>query len=128
MAATRTRSSSASANGASETLAAKSRQASESVVTAARRGKGPLIAAAAGAAGLAGGFALGSRRASRKRALTGILGALAKELGSATRHVSNTSEDVHEIREQLKAANKQSPIEVLLDGLTHRRGAHKHES
>lgn len=100
---------------------------------------------------MAGGLALGARQASRRRVLKRLLsprrtvlgvpigrkrglmvtaqalGTVAKELGSATRHVSNTSEDVHEIREQLKAANKQSPIEVLLNGLTHRRGAHKSE-
>jgi hypothetical protein len=35
---------------------------------------------------------------------------------------------VHEIREQLDKANRQSPLEVVLDGLTHRRGAHKRES
>ena len=127
MAATQTRSNSGSES-TSEGLAAKGRQASESVVTAARRGKGPLIAAAAGAAGLAGGFALGSRRASKHRALTGVLRALAKEMGSATKAASNTSDDVREIRRQLKDGNKQSPIEVLLDGLTHRRGAHKEES
>jgi hypothetical protein len=41
--------------------------------------------------------------------------------------MSATSDDVHEIREQLDRVNRQSPLEVVLDGLTHRRGAHKQE-
>jgi hypothetical protein len=42
--------------------------------------------------------------------------------------VSDTTDDVREIREQLDKANRQSPVEVLLDGLTHRRGSHRNES
>lgn len=38
-----------------------------------------------------------------------------------------TADDVHEIREQLDRVNRQSPLEVVLDGLTHRRGAHRRE-
>ena len=56
------------------------------------------------------------------------LGQVARELSSARKQVSATTDDVHQIREQLDKANRQSPIEVLLDGLTHRRGAHKRES
>jgi hypothetical protein len=52
----------------------------------------------------------------------------AKHLNSATRQLSGTSDDVREIREQLEKVNRQSPLEVVLDGLTHRRGAHRHES
>jgi hypothetical protein len=126
MAATQTRSNSGPSS-APEALAAKGKQAGESVAAAARRGKGPLLVAAAGATGLAGGLALGSWRASKRRGLTKVLGALAKEMGSATKAASNTSDDVRSIRRQLKDANKQSPVEVLLDGLTHRRGAHKEE-
>jgi hypothetical protein len=44
------------------------------------------------------------------------------------RNASRTTEDVHEIREQLDKVNRKSPLEVVLDGLTHRRGAHKRES
>ena len=55
------------------------------------------------------------------------LGKVANELGSATSQVSATADDVRQIREQLDKANRQSPVEVLLDGLTHRRGAHKRE-
>ena len=60
--------------------------------------------------------------------VAGALGKAARELGSATKQASRTTEDIQEIREQLDRANRQSPIEVLLNGLTHRRGAHKRES
>ena len=53
---------------------------------------------------------------------------MANGLGSATQQASSTTDEVHQIREQLERTNRQSPIEVLLDGLTHRRGAHKQES
>lgn len=60
--------------------------------------------------------------------LAEALGQVANGLGSATQQASSTADDVHQIREQLERTNRQSPIEVLLDGLTHRRGAHKQES
>jgi hypothetical protein len=110
------------------------------------RAKRPLMALGAGAAGLAGGLAIGSRRKTgfltpRRRVLgvpvgrkSGALVAFealrdgAKHLNSATDQVSGATEDVREIREQLEKVNRKSPLEVVLDGLTHRRGAHKRES
>ena len=152
MAATKTRSK-PSANGtAASSAVAKAKEAGDSVATAARRAKGPVLAAGAAAAGLAGGLALGSRVTSKRRGLGVLLaprrkvlgvplgrkhgvvrtaealGQVARGLRSATNQVSATTEDVHEIREQLDKANRQSPLEVVLDGLTHRRGAHKRES
>lgn len=142
-----------SANGsAADTAVTKAKEAGDSVATAARKAKGPMLAAGATAAGLAGGLALGSRMASRRtglRALVGprrrilgvpvgpksgaakaaeALGRVARELGSATSQVSETTDEVRQVREQLDRANRQSPVEVLLDGLTHRRGGHKAES
>jgi len=80
---------------------------------------------------LAGGFALGSRKAWRRggsaRAAR-ALGQLARELGSLTGQVASVAEDGRELRQQLEQLNRRSPVEVLLDGLTHRRGAHKNES
>lgn len=55
-------------------------------------------------------------------------GQLARELGSARNQAAEVTDDVRQIREQLDKANRQSPLEVALDGLTHRRGAHKRES
>ena len=56
-----------------------------------------------------------------------VLEKLADGLGSVAGQASSTTDDVHKIRDQLEQANRQSPVEVLLDGLTHRRGAHKRE-
>ena len=51
----------------------------------------------------------------------------AKHLDRATSRVSGTADDVAEIRAQLDQVNRRSPLEVVLDGLTHRRGAHRRE-
>lgn len=109
------------------------------------------MAAGAAAAGLAGGLAVGARlgsKRSRRRPLLAprrrVLGVPigpksaaqrtfellrdgARHLDSATGQLSGPADDVREIREQLDRVNRQSPLEVVLDGLTHRRGAHKRE-
>jgi hypothetical protein len=152
MAATKTRAASSSNGSAAGVPARMVKEAGDTVVSAARNAKRPLLTAGATAAGLAGGLALGSRMASRPRGLSKLLapqrtilgmpvsrkngvvvvakglGKVARELSSATEKVASTSEDVREVRDQLDRANRQSPVEVLLDGLTHRRGAHKGES
>jgi hypothetical protein len=116
------------------------------------KAKLPAIAAGATAAGLAGGIALASRMGSRRRGLSAALAPrrrvlgipmgrksnlaltaealakLARELGVATNQVSGTANEVRQVREQLDRVNRRSPVEVLLDGLTHRRGAHQLES
>jgi hypothetical protein len=116
---------------------ALTKNAGEAVVSTARRTPAPALAAGAAAAGIAGGLALatrlGSRRAlqrllplprrSRARALAGR----AKRLAVLANQASNTADDIRAIREQLEQTNRRSPIEVVLDGLTHRRGAHKLE-
>lgn len=108
----------------------------------ASKARGPMVAAGATAAGLAGGLALGARLGSKRRKVLGLpigrkrglvqaaeaFAGLARELSSARRQAAGVTDDVHEIRDQLNKANRQSPVEVLLDGLTHRRGAHKRES
>ncbi len=150
MAATRTRSSSSTNGNAAAGAVTKVRHAGDAVTQAAGRAKGPLLAAGTTAAALAGGIVLGSQVGSkrggvlglRRRKILGVpvgrksgleqlaeaLGQVANGLGSATQQASSTTDDVHQIREQLERTNRQSPIEVLLDGLTHRRGAHKQES
>jgi hypothetical protein len=152
MAAAKT-SSKQSANGsASSRTVVKAKEAGSSVATAASKAKGPVLTAGATAAGLVGGLALGSRMSSKRRGLGALLaprrkvlgvpvgrkspmvrtaealGQVARELSSATNQVSSTADDVQQIREQLDKANRRSPLEVVLDGLTHRRGAHKRES
>ena len=152
MAATRTRSASSTNGGPPEKALAKAQEAGDSVITAARRARGPVLAAGATAAGVAGGLALGSRLNSKRgglgallaprRRILGVpvgrksglartaeaLGEVAKELRSASDQASRTTEDVHQIRDTLEASNRRSPVEVVLDGLTHRRGAHRRES
>ena len=150
-ATTKTRSRPSTNGGSASSAGAKVKEAGGTVASTARRARGPMLAVGATAAGLAGGMALGSRMASKRRGLGGLLaprprvfgvpvgpksglvrtaevvGKAARELSSVTSRVSDTTDDVHQIREQLEMANRRSPLEVVLDGLTHRRGAHKHE-
>ena len=93
-------------------------------------------------AGLAGGLVLGARMGSNRRKVLGLpvgrkrpvvraaeaLGKVALELSSAAGKATATAGDVRQRREQLDRTTRRSPVEVLLDGLTHRRGAHKRES
>jgi hypothetical protein len=102
------------------------------------------------AAGLAGGLALGTRLApgrkigplavrrrrvlgvpvGRKPAAVAAAHALAggvQRLAAAGGHASRAADDIHELRAQLEQLNRRSPVEVLLDGLTHRRGGHRRE-
>ena len=112
-------------------------------LTKAKDAGAPLLTAGAAALGLAGGVALGarlngSRRLGRRRAVLGVplgrksaletLGEAARQLASAANSVSSSANEVREVREQLERLNRRSPVEVLLDGLTHRRGAHKLET
>jgi hypothetical protein len=137
-----------SPNGVIAKPAAKAKQAGESVAEAAGNAKRPLAAAGLTVAALAGGFALGrvgGKRGGllpRRRKVLGlrvgpktgfertadVLEKLADGLSAAAGKAAGTTDDVHKIREELEQVNRQSPVEVLLDGLTHRRGAHKRES
>ena len=123
---------------------AKAKEAGDTVSSAAQSASRPALTAGAAAAGLAGGLALGARLSSRgglaalvkpRRRILGVpigrksgLHLAVETLGKATKRASSTSDDIHQVREELEKANRQSPVEVLLDGLTHRRGAHRRES
>jgi hypothetical protein len=152
MTASNTKSTSSSNGSAMGAPVAKVREAGDTVASAARKANGPALAAGATAAGLAGGLALGARLASKRRGLSALvsprprvlgipigrkpgltkaveaLGQAARELNSATSKAVATTDDVRQIRDQLDRVNRQSPVEVVLDALTHRRGAHKRES
>jgi len=133
--------SSASRNGSGAPApVAKVKEAGESVASAGAKAKGPLLAAGAGAVGLAGGLVLGSRMA-RPRGIKALVAPRRRMLGvplgregalltaaRALGRAADTGDEVKQVREQLDRANRQSPVEVLLDALTHRRGAHRHES
>jgi hypothetical protein len=98
------------------------------VVDAARKAGKPAIAAGAAVAGLAGGWVIGARLGTgarlivRRRSHTAIALAGAKRLATTVVKASRTADDIHAIRDQLEQANRRSPIEVVLDGLTHRPG------
>jgi len=116
---------------------ALTKNAGEAVVSTARRTPAPALAAGAAVAGIAGGLALGTRRGSRgalqrllplpRRSRARAIAGGAKRLAVLANQASNTADDIRAIREQLEQTNRRSPVEVLLDGLTHRRGAHKLE-
>lgn len=82
-----------------------------------------MVAAGAAAAGLAGGLVIGSRMASKRPGLRSF----ARALASVTEQASVTTSELRQVREHLENANRRSPLEVVLDGLTHRRGAHRRE-
>jgi hypothetical protein len=142
MAATKTASTSSRNGNAASAAARKAKEAGDSVATVARKARLPAITAGATAAGVAGGLALGARMGSKRRKILGIpigrktglartteaLGQVARELSSARNQAALATDDVRAIREELDKANRRSPLEVVLDGLTHRRGAHKRES
>jgi hypothetical protein len=143
---------STSARSSNGNTAAKAKDAGGAVTAAVRTAKAPALAAGAAVVGLAGGIALGSHLDARRRGLSGLvarrptvlgvpigpktglqrtaetIGRAARGLGSATHQVSATTDEIRQVREQLEQANRQSPVEVLLNGLTHRRGANKRES
>ena len=126
------------------------KEAGATLASTARRVPGPARTAGAAAAGLAGGLLLGARLSSgghgllpaprakvlgmpvgaRRRSLATTAKALAggaRQLGTAASRASHTADDIQQIREHLAASNRRSPIEIVLDALTHRRGAHRME-
>lgn len=122
------------------TLARTVKDGGEAAVSTARRTPGPVKAAGLAAAGLAGGLALGSHTTGRREPLAFLGRSRRTVLGlpigrerpavvaaRAVAQLARASDDVHELRRQLEQANRQSPVEVLLSGLTHRRGANRAE-
>jgi hypothetical protein len=109
-------------NGAS-TMA---KHAGDAVADTARRAGKPALAAGAAAAGLASGLLIGSRTGSglfvRRRSRKRLAMAGAKRLAATAVKASSTADDIHALREHVETLNRRSPIEVLLDALTHRRG------
>jgi hypothetical protein len=52
---------------------------------------------------------------------------LTTKVAEATGKASGAADELTQLREQLAGLNPRSPIEVVLDGLTHRRGMHRRE-
>jgi hypothetical protein len=91
---------------------------------AARRASGPLTLGAGVLGGLATGVAIGLKLRNKPRfSGTGkALGELAGVAGEATKQLARVAADVEKVRGQLAdSGGRASPIEVLLQGLTHRR-------
>ena len=99
------------------------------VGTAAKKAKAPLVAGGAAAAGLAAGTVLGSKlRANRRSHVLGVPLPRRSELKSGAKHAARAGQwvagmqaDVRAVRAQAEQSQRQSPIEVLLSGLTSRR-------
>ena len=106
----------------------------QAVGQAASKAKGPAIAGGAALAGLAGGLALAGTRVRSRRVLgvpiprrsrlakTGrSFGQAAGQVGLATRQLAVLTEEIRRAREQAEKADRRSPVEVLLSGLTNRK-------
>jgi hypothetical protein len=110
---------------------ARSNGAGPAAVDVARKARKPALTAGAAVAGLAGGLVIGSRLGTgagllvRRRSTTALARAGVKRLAKTVVTASQAADDLHAIRDQLEQANRRSPIEVVLDGLTHRPGTEK---
>lgn len=106
--------------------------AGHGVGQAARKAKTPLIAGGAAVAGAAGGLALGARQARKTKALrrpkvkirSQDLARAARDVGQFGMDVGQLAGELRKNREAANGAKHRSPIEVVLDGLTNRRGGH----
>ena len=107
--------------------------AGQAVGSAANAAKVPAVAGGAALAGLVGGMAIA--RGGRRRVLGVPVPGTRRPLvkingrGSGTKHLMKTGRqmaelaiEVRQARQQLATERKRSPIEVVLDGLTARRG------
>jgi hypothetical protein len=135
------RSSGSSASGRSRSARSRSATASSAkaakpevakvtrtVGSAAKKAKTPLVAGGAAAAGLATGTVLGALlRGSRRPRVLGLpmprgreMKAGAHKAVSAGRWLYDMESDLRVLREHAERSRRQSPIEVLLSGLTSR--------
>jgi hypothetical protein len=99
----------------------------------ARKAKTPAIAGGAAVAGLIGGIALSRRAPGKKilgvrlgtgtaRAASASLADAAKDIGTFGEHVGELANEIRVVREGVADRHSRSPIEVVLEGLTTRRG------
>ena len=118
---------------ARETVVSGAQNAGQAVGSAARAAQVPAVAGGAALAGLVGGMALargGRRRVlgvpvpGTRRPLVKIngRGSGTKQLMKTGRQMADLAIEVRQARQQLATERKRSPIEVVLDGLTARRG------
>jgi hypothetical protein len=121
------------AQSAGRTVGSAASDAGRAVGSAANAAKVPAVAGGAALAGLVGGVALargGRRRVlgvpvpGTRRPLVKIngRGSGTKQLMKTGRQVAELAVEVRQARQQLATERRRSPIEVVLDGLTARRG------
>jgi hypothetical protein len=121
------------AQSAGRTVGSAASDAGRAVGSAANAAKVPAVAGGAALAGLDGGVALargGRRRVlgvpvpGTRRPLVKIngRGSGTKQLMKTGRQVAELAVEVRQARQQLATERRRSPIEVVLDGLTARRG------
>jgi hypothetical protein len=104
-------------------------EAGHSIGRAANKAKTPLIAGGAAAAGAAGGLALGAHQARKSKGLrrpkvkirSQDLARAARDVGQFGMDVGQLAGELRKNREVANGASHRSPVEVVLDGLTHRR-------
>lgn len=107
---------------------ASSNGVSHGVAEAAKKAKTPLLAGGAAVAGAAGGLALGVRQARKSKMLrrplvkvdSHDLAKAAKNVGEFGMHVGELASELRRNREESDGSKRRSPIEVVLQGLTHR--------
>ena len=132
---------------AKDTVADSVQTTGDAVSTVAKKVKGPAVAGGAALVGLAGGLAIASR-ANGPRKLFGVpvpgtrrplvkittptrvkargatkdLRKAATEVGTAGRQVGDLVTEVRRVRTELERGQRRSPLEIVLEGLTSRRG------
>jgi hypothetical protein len=100
----------------------------DTIGSAAKKAKTPIVAGGAGVAGLAAGTALGALlRGSRRPRVLGMPVPRAQQIKTgaqkavrAGRWFYDVQTDLRLLREHAEHSRRQSPIEVLLSGLTSR--------
>lgn len=118
---------------ARESVVEGAQTAGRTVGSAANAAKVPAVAGGAALAGLVGGMAIarGGRRRllgvpvpGTRRPLVRIngRGSGTKQLMKTGRQMAELAVEVRQARQQLATERRRSPIEVVLDGLTSRRG------
>ncbi len=105
-------------------------EAGHNVGRVASKAKTPLLAGGAAVAGAAGGLALGARQARKSKTLRRPkvkMKIRSQDLAKAARDVGQFGMDVSQLAGELRknreanGGRHRSPVEVVLDGLTHRR-------
>jgi hypothetical protein len=125
-----------SANGA-KPVASKARRVSKAVANKASvmgKAKAPMLAGGAALVGAAGGLVMGTRHGRRSGRLSKALpqrpkikvdshdiAKAAKEVGNFGAQVGHLASELQRTRESANGEKHRSPVEVVLDGLTHRR-------